>query len=142
MERATLIKVKITGIAELKQQLAQLPEKVAKRVTRKAMKKAGEPILEETKDTSPRITGDLADSFRLKVSFSGKHGRFRTRIQIGKKDFTGPTFYGAFVALGAPNRNIEPNDWMEVAARRKANRALDILEKEMGEGIIREAKKK
>jgi HK97 gp10 family phage protein len=141
MEGAELIKVKLTGFEELKQGLGQLPEKVAKKVARKAMKKAGEPLLQETQSTAPRITGALAESLRLKVSFSGKYGRFRARIQIGQKDFTGPTFYGSFVALGAPGRNIEPNDWQEVAARKTQNRMLEILGDEMGEGITTEAKK-
>jgi len=74
----------ITGLAELKKQLEQLPSKIEKNVTRGAMRAGAKVFQERAKELCPvGKTQDLKNSIKIKTS--AKNGKISARVVAGDK---------------------------------------------------------
>jgi HK97 gp10 family phage protein len=117
--------------------LKDLETKVAKKYVRKALRAAAKPTLAAAKATAPvGESGELQRAVKLK-SGGIKKGIIRIIVGVGKKWFTGPTFYAAFVAmghkvgkrdLGDSRKQVAPNEWLENAYKENAEGAITIFE--------------
>lgn len=61
------VTVKITGLSEIQKKLEQMPEKVAKRAIRSALKRAAGIVRQKIVDMAPRKTGFLSGHFDIKI---------------------------------------------------------------------------
>lgn len=144
--------VQLRGAKELNALLEHLPERIHKRITRKAMKKAGEPVLQETLLRAPRSSeenrsepshkyGHLIDNITLgKVHLRIAQGH--ANIQIG----TGDAFWGLFLQKGVhgvrgkPGQGfpMPPNRFFEDAFEATWKEARDIMWREIWSFIAKQ----
>ena len=78
-------RVKLTGFSELESKLAELPGKVAKRATGKAMRAASKLVADEIRTLAPVASGGLAKS---------------VKIQLRNRNLTGLADYAAVLQAG------------------------------------------
>lgn len=90
--------VEMTGFAELEAKLAELPDRIAKGATVRAMKRAGDLMAQEMKRLAPRgPTGNLAESIRI----SAKSRNLTGLAEYSKALSSGGTHRDAQAALRA-----------------------------------------
>lgn len=157
-----MAKVVFTGGKDLERELLRLSAKVAKSISRKALRKAARPILVEARNNVPVREGRLKKALRLKVdrgrdavtganqesatiSLGGaaakkyrpsKTDRARYKYQIGSR----PDVYGAFVEFGTVD--TAPQPYLRPAwDSHGGETALDAIGRELGNEIEREAGK-
>lgn len=78
-------RVQLSGFAELEKKLAELPGKVAKRATGKAMRGAAKLVAGKIETQAPRLTGNLAGSVRVTLRNRNLTGlaEYRDVMQAG-----------------------------------------------------------
>lgn len=112
------------------EQLIQRIEQMGKlgaRVENKALKKAGQIIVEEAKNNVPVKTGKLKEG--LKVSgVRKKNGNKFVLAGIQKGD-NSKIFYGKFLEFGTSRQNAKP--FMAPAYESKKNEAKEIIKQEL-----------
>jgi hypothetical protein len=123
------VKDAVTGLDEL-------DRKLQRKGIRQSLRASAKPTLRLAVSTAPvGPTGRTQENVKLK-SAGVKKGVFRMNVGIGKKWFTGPTFYAAFVAfghkigkrqLGSERKQVAPNTWLEKAYEATAPGAVDIF---------------
>jgi HK97 gp10 family phage protein len=115
--------------------LDELDKKLQRKGVRQSLRAAAKPTLKLAKSTAPVLTGRTQENVKLK-SAGVKRGTFRMNVGIGKKWFTGPAFYSAFVAfghkigrrqLGNSRKQVAANDWLTKAYESTASRAVEIF---------------
>ena len=111
----------ITGDKALDRKLAGLPDKLAKKLSKQATRKAAkEIVLPRAKADAPVDTGELEDSLTVRAV---KRSRRRIGHMVTTRDgmFQGDQFYGGFVEWGTHERQtksgkstgrIQPNEFM------------------------------
>lgn len=93
--------IQITGIEEIDKKLRELTDKEARRIMRRAMKKAIQPTVTQAQSNAPVLTGQTRAAIQLMpMKRSRKAKSFGFRVCIGKKDYVGDQFYGAFQEYG------------------------------------------
>ena len=143
----------VKGLRELGETLKELPDRVAKKVLRNALKKAAIPIRNEaqrrvlraaggptypvqkpgSRKGGPKGPGHAADNIIAKVSLTKKRG---AEAKVGPD---APHWYVAFQEFGTPQA---PGDApLSEALKSQGHRAVDIFAKELGTGIEKEATK-
>lgn len=158
---------KVTGAKEIQRALYDLSTREAQKVGRAALRKAARAILVAARERVPVDEGRLKKALMLKVdrgrnrswlfanvlvkklrtyrarktdrqsTVKGKLGPARYDYQIG----TTPEVYGAFVEFGT--RDQPPRPYMRPAWDSQGGQtALDLIGREIGEGIERAAGKK
>lgn len=138
---------KISGIKGIDKALTELPNRVAKKVIRKAMRSALKPVQSRVKALAPvGETGQLKQAVKVRASKRKKKLIF-LNVRIGKQDFTGDTYYGAMVEFGHKIRSggqvvgqVEGQHFMQKAFDQTAPQARDEATKAIKEGIEQEAK--
>lgn len=94
----------VTGNRALNRLLKGLPEKVQKKLSRQATRKAAkEIVLPDAKNRVPVNTGDLEDSLIVKA-MKRSRGRFGHSVQTKDGAYQGDQFYGAFIEFGTKER--------------------------------------
>lgn len=133
-------KITLTGDKELINKLYKLEAKIGKKIGRKALRAGAKIIAKEVKASAPVAEkGLIPPAVKVKA---GKRSRRKIQVnaQIGDKDWTGSTFYAAFVEFGTSK--MPPLHFTEKAAERKRAQAQEAIENELRKGIEAEAKKK
>ena len=91
----------ITGDKELDRKLAELPDKVERKVFRQAVREGAKQFLAPARALTPVLSGQLAAS--LKVRAGGRSRKFKgvsATVITEEGFFRGKTFYGAFREFG------------------------------------------
>ena len=114
-------KYEVQGLKELQKQLKTFDLDIVKAATRKAAKKAMEPVLDRAKADAPEDTGNLKDSVKLSSGSSAGKGVDKNRIGWaavkaggrGKKDADGkqPGEYVLAQHYGT-SRNVPENPFL------------------------------
>ncbi len=124
--------MKITGLSDTISKLKLLDAKVEKQYVRKALKAGAKEMLTSARANAPSITGNLRKSIKVRGGKSRK-GLVSVIVGLGKKWFTGPVFYGAFVefghhigkrALGSIRTFIKPKPFIETAYKQKQSASV------------------
>ena len=113
------VTVKIEGLREVEEALAQAGPKLAKRAMRKALKAGGDVFLQRAKERAPilkkatpqRQPGELRDAITEVVTLSPKEesGRARVALKHDKsKGIQSPGVYGLFVEFGSVHNTAQP----------------------------------
>lgn len=138
----------LTGAKELHALLGDLPEKVQRKVMRKAMSAAATPIVKAARAKAAKRYGLLKKSLSKKVK-AYKSGT--TVAVIGprsdlkaviKGKLYRPSKIAHLIERGKINRNgtvTPPSPFLRPAYEQKEVESLDVLGKTLGEGIEREA---
>lgn len=129
--------IKVKGLDKLMKKLARLPKKVANKVTRQAIRAGLKPIAAAAKSNAPSRSGKLKRAVKVKAG-KRKKNRISLNAQIGEGSFKGETFYGGFVNFGTSRQ--EANDFMGRAFEEKGQEGSAIIQRELRDGIVREAK--
>ncbi|AGA28721.1 HK97-gp10 family putative phage morphogenesis protein [Singulisphaera acidiphila] len=132
------IKFKVSGIKEIQRAFRELPDKLAKKVIRQALRKGLVPIRDTAKTDAPRKTGLMAAAIKIRAATKRKRGVISLDVRIGDHNFKGATFYGGFQEFGT--KNMEGQHFMENAFRAKAPEAVATIMDLVAKGIEREAK--
>lgn len=143
------MEMEIKGLEDVVRQLGDLPNKVGKKIIRQALRKASRPILETAKQWCPEDTGQLRDSIKLRAIKRSRSGRIGIRVSCSDQEYVGRQFYGAFQELGyhvgkrgnPDRRKIEGQHFLKFAYEAQGEKARDIAEKEIMDGIQRESTK-
>lgn len=99
--------IDVVGAPELKAQLAALEGRIAKKLTRQAMRKAQKIVLADAKRRVPVDTGALKKSLKVRA-LRRSRSRFGVEIRTGEGLFVGKTFYDGFIELGTKRMRAKP----------------------------------
>ena len=97
--------VKVNGLAALEQALQELPAKISRNILRSALRQGGKVIAEQAKTLSPKRTGKLRDSIRVKTRITA--GQPVATISAGGNK-RGDAFYAQIVEFGSKAHLIKP----------------------------------
>lgn len=151
MPSAELLEVQ--GIKSLERKLNRLPRAARNKAVRSAVREAGKPLLDRTKQLAPKETGLMASKIKLR-SISGqaakksgvkaKRGAIGVVVMTGTREEMGidpadPYYYPAAVEYGHGNTPAKP--FMRRAADEMKGQLGGIAARAMGPAIEREAKK-
>jgi len=131
--------VKLTGLRELENALAELPKATGKNVARRTLKKAAAPIERDAAANAPELSGSLRSDVktgtrltRRQSAMARKAGKSSVEIHVGVSDPAGvQTEFG--------NDHQEPEPWLRPAWDSNQGRALDTIASELGSEISRAA---
>jgi HK97 gp10 family phage protein len=107
----------VTGLQGIKERLAQAGSKMSKRLMRKAMTAAAQPLIDAAKAAAPVATvgtpqrepGELRDSIGAKIVVSPTRSMATARVgptynaEVGKQS---PGVYGLFVEVGSVHNPV------------------------------------
>jgi HK97 gp10 family phage protein len=142
----------ITGVKALDRKLKALEPKVAKKVIRQALRKAAKPVQARTRALAPvGETGQVKRAVKIRASTRTRKKVIRLRVLIGKGDFVGQQFYGAFAEYGTKQSGTgrkggrrrpgqKGQHFMKRAFDQTKDQARRIAIDEITAGIEREAK--
>lgn len=123
--------VDISGLGDkrLSAKLAQLDLKVQKKMVRKALRKAGRPVLEEARARVPVDTGRLRDGLFLRAT-KRKRGTFGVEVAMPLRADLGISanakgYYPAVIEYGAENHPPQP--FLRPALDANKERAIRIV---------------
>lgn len=164
------LRVSISGLAELDKALAELPKATARNVLKRTLDKAAQPVVDEAKMMVPVNTGALRDSIIASTKIKNKTGSAEyssaMRAGLGKdaaraallaarragkgqgsfaETFIGPARgkgvirYAHIVEFGSVD--TPPQPYMRPAWEAKRMQALDIIKSELGNEIIKAARR-
>lgn len=136
--------IKIEGAKEIAAALEKVSKKVARKVISAGCRAGAKLIQTDAKNRAPHKSGLLKKAIKVKVSkYVGtrkkKRGEVAINAQIGKGDFKGETFYGAFQEYGWKSgrrttkgqtdnrRQIEGKHFMERAYKAQRSAALSTM---------------
>lgn len=149
--------VRIEGLAELRKSVEKLTEGMRRRVYRGAVKAAGKVVTDAAKERVPRRTGTLAASVVARASSKPALGLFGVKVTVrGGKDASGRVAhrkgnqgkaykpdaverYYRFQETGTKHHAAQP--FLKPALEGSAGQVLEVLKRELGAGIEREAAK-
>lgn len=165
------LNVEVSGLAALDKALGELPKATARNVLKRTLVKAGQPIADEAKRLVPVKTGQLRDSIqvsaRIKNSVGNAEYSAAMRAGLGKQAagaalrearraargagsfaeaYVGPARgkgvirYAHLVEFGGV-RNEPPRPYMRPAWDAKQRETLDIIRQELGNEIIKAARR-
>ena len=125
---ARTVTIKIEGLQELDRALGQLPKATAKRVLRKVLTDAGEPLARTARRLAPRDEHHLYES----IDVSTKLNRRQRRLH---KEQSVPTFQEMFVGTNNPagvqqefgNSRHPAQPFMRPAWDAEKNKVLDHI---------------
>jgi HK97 gp10 family phage protein len=113
-----MIELKISGLADLKKVLDELPAKIEKNVMRGALRAGGNVIADEARRIAPEAPptmdgvkrgariGELRRSIRVTLRMRGKSGWINAQIKAGNK----VAWYAQMVEFGTARHWIKPKN--------------------------------
>ncbi len=145
MAKGDFIEISIGGGRELARAMRELPRVAGTRVVRKAITKAMRPVRREVLARTPVLTGALKRGIKTRAFKAARRsfiiGRvllFPTREDLGIAA-DDPYYYPAAVEYG--HDSVEGVNFLRGGFDAAEGEALQILTREIGIGIEREAKK-
>lgn len=133
---------KVEGFKELEAALRRLPEDIAGKVLRQALRKSVQTMAEEARAKAPRSDrpgprGHMADSIAVR-NLKGVEGDADIEVHLSIGPDTNH-FYGLFAEFGTVHQPARP--FMRPAFDENAEKTLTQLSNELGKGIERAARK-
>lgn len=148
-----MAKFTLKGIKGVDKALKKLPDAVAKKVVRKAMRSAMKPVAARVKVLAPKKTGELSREVKVRAG-KGRKGSIRIDVRLGNATadnaHSGDQFHGAFQEFGwkpgkrgkaKRTRIVAGKHFVEQAFHETAQQAKTTAETGIREGILDEAKK-
>lgn len=156
--------VKLSGFKDLDRALGELPKATARNVLKRTLVKAGEPIADRARQLVPVLTSELKDSITVSARLKNKAGASEfaaaMRAGLGKaaavralrdaRRAGGGSFAEMYVGPGAlPHAHMvefgtskmTAQPYMRPAWESTKRQALDVIERELGNEIIKAAKR-
>lgn len=90
----------ITGLKQVDRALKQLPDRVAKKVIRQAMRASMRPVKAAVVANAPVESGATKRAVKLRAAKSRKKGKIAIEVRIGAGDYQGDQYYAAFQEYG------------------------------------------
>lgn len=116
----------VTGAEEVKGFLDLLNVKVAKSILRKGLRAGAKTLVASARSEAPKLTGALKRNIKIRGGIRVPKGSVSMSVGVGAKDFTGKTFYAAFVLWGHKVGSKKLGDARkQVAANEFLDRAYD-----------------
>jgi HK97 gp10 family phage protein len=110
--------VTLLNAERLIRKLKELPDKLAKKLTRSSLRVAGNILLKATKERAPVLSGALKKSLKLRAPRRSRKNKDKIRLRIVTSAidnlFAGDTYYGAFYEFGTKHQ--PPRPFMKQAA--------------------------
>lgn len=162
--------VKVSGLAELDRALGELPKATARNVLKRTLEKAAAPIVEEAKTLAPVKTGALRDSITTSTRVKNKVGNAEyasamraglgkdaaraallsarrankgqgsfAELYVGPRRGKGVIRYAHIVEFGS--NDTPPQPYMRPAWDGRKMQALDIIKGDLGNEIIKAARR-
>lgn len=166
---AIKFEVKVSGLKELDAALKELPNNVAKKHLRTALRAGAKIVQAEAKRLAPVETGALKKSIKVRARKRSRRGGVGIIVTTGNKDslFKGDQFYGGAIEWGwkkVPSFKGKDGKWkslktknprakpelrklipgkhfLENAAKNRAKEAVDTIVKELWASIRGDATK-
>jgi HK97 gp10 family phage protein len=141
--------VHVEGLKELEAALNQLPKSTGKAVLRRTLKKAGQPIADNARALAPddptTSGNDLKSSIGVSTKLSKRQASAHRKMFRSDKASV-EMFVGAGPLPQAHNQefgnvNHGPQSFMRPAWDGNKSRALDIIKTELGDEIMKAAKR-
>lgn len=145
--------IRLEGGPALERKLAALDSKVARKLSRQALRAGAKVVLAQAKANAPKRTGLLRRSLKVRAGKARK-GFTQFRVQTAAGSFKGETFYGAFVEFGHkigkrssalrdykratgqdPRGEVPANPFIARAFRQKREAALQVIIATLKQGI-------
>ena len=132
----------VTGFAELRRALEELPDQIARKTLRKAVSSAAALVRDEAKSRAPVDTGEMRRDIMVK---KGRGDRFKAVYEVfvrsGKKsrlagkrrNVQRDSFYWRFVEFGTSKMAARP--FMRPAFEAKKDAAIDMVRDTIREGL-------
>jgi HK97 gp10 family phage protein len=134
--------VKVEGFRELEQALKALPRATGKNVVRRTLQKASKPFIDAARAAAPRATGQLAESIKFSSRLSKRQARLaRQETKSTIEVHAGATALPHAHLVEYGTHKMAPRPFMRSAWDANKRRALDIIRDEMGNEIMKAAKR-
>jgi hypothetical protein len=136
------VEIAVAGAEETIAALRTLEDTVTKKLVPKGLRVGGKILLETAIAEAPQKSG--LTRAKLKISSSTRKGVSRVGVGLAAKDFTGETFYSAFLIYGhkvgsrklGDNRKAVPaNNFLARAATRSGQQAVAAAVEVWRQGI-------
>jgi len=127
---------RITGAKEMEQVLKRLPDQLAKKHLRAAVRAGAVVVSKEAKASAPRGQEPAGEYGRLHENISIKLNR-KSRLSVHFMVHNGAAFWGLFLEFGT--RLMAAIPWFRPAFERSAPAALDKIGDRLGKGLEKEA---
>lgn len=141
------MKVKISGLNDIRKVLTKLPQELGKKVTSGALRKGGNVIRDRAIANVPYSGIDRATKFAGEKSYYHKHLREQISVRTIKTDHisvrmivtVGKAFWGSFLEFGTSRQPARP--WMRPAFETSKESALTTIIENLGKGLEKTAEK-
>ncbi len=142
MPGKTVGDIRLEGGPELERKLAALDRKVAFKISSQALRAGAKVVLKATKARAPKRSGQLRKALRVRAGKRRK-GSIRFSVLTSDKDYTGDTFYAAFVTFGhkvgsrklANRKSVPADPFMEDAFNASRDEATKTIIATIRQGI-------
>jgi HK97 gp10 family phage protein len=138
--------ITIKGSKAIERAFRELPSKLARKAIRQGLRAGAKIVRDGAVADAPEDTGLTRKAIKVRSGRSRKN-RFSMAVIIGKGNYKGATFYGAFQEFGwetgsrkSPNRREVPGKhFMRRAMESKRDAAESAILETIADGIEREA---
>lgn len=143
----------VEGAKELERMLAQIGGKVAKKIVRQAVRRGQKPILARSKNNAQTLIGGamgskIAKLLKIKVPKRQKRGQYLLSVKLTEDPLFVHTskdgkrhYIPAAIEFGhGPKKEQIAIPFLRKAADSEGSNAQNIVIKQLGEGIERQAK--
>ena len=144
------MKVRIEGLRALETALSKLDAQIAKNTTKRALKKAAQPLLQEIKQNAPVQKGILRKNLaigtkltRRQQRLAGKKNKRTVEIYVGATGLPHAHLveFGHDVTFGGKTYYIPPNPFARPAWDKLKMQTLETIKETLSSEIIKSAKR-
>lgn len=125
--------LKIDGMEETLAKMASMPERLQKKLIRRAARPAAKEVAAAAKLAAPVLTGALEDSIKVRALRRSRRnkGIIGVSVRTSERDsmFSGDQFYGAFQEFGT--ERMDPNPFLIPAMLEKEGQVKQIFMAEL-----------
>ena len=140
----------ITGDKAVDRRLKKFTLKLQKKIFRKVVRKAAEPVLATARANVPVDSGDLKKSLKVRAMKRSRRNKNRVGVQVGtgEKFFLGDQFYAGFIELGwhtgkrrsLKRTKVEPKPFLRPAHDQNKSTVRAIFQTDMKAQVEQAAK--
>lgn len=144
-----MVTVRVDGLRELDRALGELPKSTGKAVLRRTITKAAKPIVDMARSIAPDRPGKPRNDLVSSITVSSKLNKEQKKATRGDDksfvemyvgpDVSVPNAHGHWQEFGTVNHGPQP--FMRPAWDSQQGKALDIIKNELGDEIMKAAKR-